>query len=334
MQPEANTTVTGKQFTSNPFIAFAKGLGAGLSNSPVAVLGISALYFVLILAVFMIGIPFIAISAFISPILLPFTFVAFVLVGILGTSILSGRGAVSLLGSLNGKTVSIKEANEQLPLKYSWNIVGYTILYGLAVGVGFLFFVVPGLILLARWGLGLFVIADEKVGPIDAIKKSWVLTAGNTWNMLGAIFTQNLILGQSLLLLGTLSATAHRYFELKGLHAKGVKNTDTHWINYLVVILFSIFLAGYFALIAVMAAVDTKYQNNDDYWNSSSSSEQFDSSSNITNDAYDTSLDLSTYCFIDGDLYTDPNAEQKCVSTKEECLANTYCEQYYGSYLE
>lgn len=334
MQPENNVGTTPAKFTSNPFIAFAKGLGAGLSNSPVAVLGISALYFIVIIAAFIVGLPFIAISGFISPLLLPFTFLAFILVVILAMSILSGRGAVALLGSLNNKTVSIKETSEQLPLKYSWNIVAYTLLYGIAVGVGFLLFVIPGLILLARWGLGLFVIADEKVGPIDALKRSWALTAGNTWNMLGAIFTQNILLGQSLLLLGTLSASAHRYFELKALHTKGIKNTDTHWINYVLVILFSIFLAGYFALLAIVSVIDTKVQDNDNTWGNYSSSELYDSPSNITDDTNNSSLDLSSYCFYEGDLFENPNLEQVCVSTKDECLANTYCEQFYGAYLE
>jgi hypothetical protein len=52
------------------------------------------------------------------------------------------------------------------------------LLVGLAVGVGFLFFVVPGIILALGLIFAPFYVADAGLGPVEAIKASWAATTG------------------------------------------------------------------------------------------------------------------------------------------------------------
>lgn len=314
------------EFTSNPFLAFGKGLGAGLYRSPGAVIGLSAWYFLSILIMFVGGGLITAIVASFFPIIgiLMMFLLFFAMIFIL--SVISGRGAIALYESQVGHSLNIKETGDKFPAKYAINVIVCSLLYGLGVGFGLLFFIVPGLILMARWGLGIFVIADEKVGPIQAIKRSWALTKGNTWNMLGATIVQNIILGQSLLLVGMYSATANRYFELKNLELKGVRNTITHWSNYVLAVIMPLFLVLYSALIITAVVLEVNKT-------SDTTTTTGDVEATLPEDYYSSGYSME-YCFFDGDFMTDPTVEQKCVQTEEECQANTYCKELYGSGVE
>lgn len=63
--------------------------------------------------------------------------------------------------------------------------VGASILFGLMVLVGCLFFVVPGIYLAVRYGFYGFLIADKKLGAFDALKMSGQLTDGVKWLLIG-----------------------------------------------------------------------------------------------------------------------------------------------------
>ncbi len=58
-----------------------------------------------------------------------------------------------------------------------------SILYGLAVLVGLVLLIVPGIILAIRMGLYTYLIVDKEIGPIDALKESMKLTKGNVGNL-------------------------------------------------------------------------------------------------------------------------------------------------------
>jgi hypothetical protein len=66
-------------------------------------------------------------------------------------------------------------------------LIGAGILAGLGIGVGFLLFVVPGLILLTIWSVIAPVIVVEHSGAIDAFGRSRQLVRGNGWQVFGAI---------------------------------------------------------------------------------------------------------------------------------------------------
>jgi len=74
-------------------------------------------------------------------------------------------------------------------------LVGASLLYGLGVAVGLIAFVVPGLILLARWALVVPLVMIERRGVREAFARSSELVTGRTGRVLVLIFLANLITG-------------------------------------------------------------------------------------------------------------------------------------------
>lgn len=72
-------------------------------------------------------------------------------------------------------------------------LIGAGILAGLGIGIGFLLFVIPGLILLTIWSVIAPVIVVERSGVIDAFGRSRALVKGNGWQVFGVIFIVFLI---------------------------------------------------------------------------------------------------------------------------------------------
>jgi uncharacterized membrane protein len=60
-----------------------------------------------------------------------------------------------------------------------------TLLYSLALGLGLLLLVVPGLFAAIVFGFYGYVIVEKGYGPIEALKASFKLTEGVRWNLLG-----------------------------------------------------------------------------------------------------------------------------------------------------
>jgi uncharacterized membrane protein len=84
--------------------------------------------------------------------------------------------------------------------------VAAMIIVGIAVCMGLLLLVVPGIIFLLRlWFVG-FVIVDEKAGPLEAIQRSWDITRGYTMDLflLFILLVGLNLLGVLLLLVGLL----------------------------------------------------------------------------------------------------------------------------------
>ncbi|MCU0667269.1 MAG: glycerophosphoryl diester phosphodiesterase membrane domain-containing protein [Patescibacteria group bacterium] len=319
-----STNSDNTHFTSNPFLSFGKGLGAGLLKSPGAIMGLSALILLSLIGIYIGGFIVSAIGFAISPIIGIIAILAAFIGLFIVINLLIGRGAITLIKSINGESVSLKNSAELIPANFSLKLAGYYAIYSLAVGLGLVLFIIPGLFIMARWSLGLFIIVDENAGPVDAIKKSWELTKGNTWNMLGAIITSSIILGQGFLLtMGTMGATANRYQELKALSAAGIKNTTTHWLNYLVSILVPLLIIGYISLYVFIIGFSA-YNNLVE--NAKESQDYSDVQQKILNDSSDS---IKEYCFFNGDI-SNLDAEYLCVKTKEECKANEYCLNIYS----
>jgi uncharacterized membrane protein len=78
--------------------------------------------------------------------------------------------------------------------------VGASILYGLMVLIGCLFFLIPGIYLAVKYGFYGYLIADKKLGAFDALKMSGQLTGGVKWLVVGFGFASF-----SVILLGMLA---------------------------------------------------------------------------------------------------------------------------------
>ena len=83
------------------------------------------------------------------------------------------------------------------------------ILVSILTIIGFLFFIIPGIVLAVRMQFYVYFIVEEEVGPIDAIKKSWDLTKGSFWNIFffGLLAGGVQILGALALLVGLIFTT-------------------------------------------------------------------------------------------------------------------------------
>lgn len=62
---------------------------------------------------------------------------------------------------------------------------GYNLLTSIGIGLGLVFFIIPGLLLFVRWSVGLPALLRENLGVSEAMGRSRDLTEGNRWRILG-----------------------------------------------------------------------------------------------------------------------------------------------------
>ena len=72
-------------------------------------------------------------------------------------------------------------------------LIGFGILFGIAAGIGFVFFIIPGLFLVTIWAVGAPAIVVEDTGAIGAFGRSRELVKGNGWPVLGVLVVVFLI---------------------------------------------------------------------------------------------------------------------------------------------
>lgn len=87
--------------------------------------------------------------------------------------------------------------------------LGTTILYGLIVFVGFLLLIFPGVIWSIKFMFAPWLAVDQKLGPMEALKKSAEMTNGMKWDLLGfqAVTMVVSIIGMLALYIGMLFTT-------------------------------------------------------------------------------------------------------------------------------
>jgi hypothetical protein len=85
-------------------------------------------------------------------------------------------------------------------------LIGVGILAGIAIGIGFLLLIVPGLILLTIWAVIAPVVVVERSGVMNAFGRSRELVHGNGWQVFGVIFVVFLITGIASAILGAIGA--------------------------------------------------------------------------------------------------------------------------------
>lgn len=66
-------------------------------------------------------------------------------------------------------------------------LIVFGVVFGFLVGIGFVLFIVPGLILVTFWSVGAPAIVVEKAGPIGALGRSWRLVRGDAWSVFGTL---------------------------------------------------------------------------------------------------------------------------------------------------
>ena len=123
-------------------------------------------------------------------------------VGALLATVLSIIGLYWVQGGLTRAVQDIRDGRADLSIADTFRsvagkvgpIAGASILSAIAIGVGFVVFVVPGLYLLTIWSLIVPVIVLENVGALSSFGRSRELVRGFGWNVFGVIVLTFLIL--------------------------------------------------------------------------------------------------------------------------------------------
>jgi hypothetical protein len=68
-----------------------------------------------------------------------------------------------------------------------WELLAVSILTGIAVGIGFILLIIPGLILIVIWSVVAPVVVLERPGVFAAFGRSRELVRGNGWNVFAVI---------------------------------------------------------------------------------------------------------------------------------------------------
>jgi uncharacterized membrane protein len=83
-----------------------------------------------------------------------------------------------------------------------WNVVIASILVSVIVGIGFALLIVPGIIFACRLAFVSFLVMDQKLDAMEAVKKSWAMTKGYSWTIFGMAIMSFFIAIAGLICLG------------------------------------------------------------------------------------------------------------------------------------
>jgi uncharacterized membrane protein len=83
-----------------------------------------------------------------------------------------------------------------------WNVVIANILVGVIVGIGIVLLIVPGIIFACRMAFVSYLVMDQKMEAIEAVKKSWEMTRGYSWTIFGMAIMSFFIAIAGLICLG------------------------------------------------------------------------------------------------------------------------------------
>jgi uncharacterized membrane protein len=121
----------------------------------------------------------------------------------LGTLVSMGATAFFLAAHDNPDTVDLSTLWHPRPF---WKFVGASILLSLAIAVGFVLLIVPGIIFGLMFMFATLIVIEREVGPIDALNASNQLTRGHKWPLFGFVLLLVLInlLGVLALVVGLL----------------------------------------------------------------------------------------------------------------------------------
>ena len=123
--------------------------------------------------------------------------------------LLSVVGAFWLQGALIEAVRDVRDGRIDVPVSELFQrtrprlpaLIAAGIVAGIAIAIGFVLLIVPGLFLLTRWSLIPAVIVIEKRSAGESFDRSWQLTKGYGWTVFGALIVAFIIylIGQGIL---------------------------------------------------------------------------------------------------------------------------------------
>lgn len=158
------------------------------------------------------------------------TFLAFVVVVII--QVLAGAITREVAGLFVGHPLAVSDAYAYALAK-AWSILLVSVMVGVMVGLGLIFFVVPGFIFLTWLSVSLPAVVIEDERGTTALQRSRDLVRGRGWPVFGTIIVPVLLTG---LVIGLITAPfGHNWFA-RGL-ASGIASTVTTPFSALLIVL-------------------------------------------------------------------------------------------------
>jgi hypothetical protein len=114
------------------------------------------------------------------------TYAALVLVVILTTCLLQAAVVRSTILDLSGRPADFG-SSLAIAMMLVLPIVGLAIVSGIAIGLGFLLVIVPGVILYLMWSVAVPVLVEERRGVFGSLSRSAELTKGSKGRILGVV---------------------------------------------------------------------------------------------------------------------------------------------------
>ncbi len=107
-----------------------------------------------------------------------------VVLGLLAYPFYAGGLIFFIASQISGTRLSVRSC-WLLALKYWWPFLLLSLLLAALSGLGFLLFIVPGVIVLVRFSFSEFELLLKAQGPPDALRRSWDETKPYFWLILG-----------------------------------------------------------------------------------------------------------------------------------------------------
>ncbi len=140
------------------------------------------------------------------------------------TSIIYGGYLILLFKHSAGEKV---EFDDLFTIDRRWiSLAAVLILKTLLVGLGFLLFILPGIYLAIRWMFAEYLVIDQNMTPVQALRASSELTKGYWWKLFGfslvsvlLVFLGTLVflVGLFVVILVVTLATIHLYHQLRAI---------------------------------------------------------------------------------------------------------------------
>jgi uncharacterized membrane protein len=114
--------------------------------------------------------------------------VPLVMLGVAYGIFISGPIGMSMswvfLKAVRREKIEVKDMFSVFERNY-WNAVLAGLLKFIIVGIGFLMLIVPGIIFACRLAFVNYLVIDEKMEALEALKASWAMTRGHGWTVFG-----------------------------------------------------------------------------------------------------------------------------------------------------
>jgi hypothetical protein len=116
------------------------------------------------------------------------------LIGVLIYEIMAGAITRAAAGSVVGITIDADDSY-RYGLARLGSILLIGILTGLAVGLGFIFLIIPGLFLLVKFAVSIPALVVENKRGTQAMSRSYELTSGHFWHVAGTVLLAAILTG-------------------------------------------------------------------------------------------------------------------------------------------